>query len=148
MGNSSNGNGKQKTFKIKCFYCEKIFKVAVEHPCFINKSFCNKKECLKEHGENKRNGGERYEKYKTHFASEKERHKRKKKFMTILFVDRQKKIVFRENDEGSPIRIGEIIPEDRIPERLKNDDYVFVIEGFGMAGRINQYRRDIIRGLL
>src|SRR4030042_2396094 len=138
MRSNDNGSRKQTAFPIKCYYCREEFKVAADHPSFINKAFCNKRECVEKHFEDKKNGRKRLEKYKAHVISEKEKHKKKKKFMVVFFVDEEKKVVFRENGGGPPIRVGEIIPEERIPERLKDNDYVFVIKGFGLPGRINQ----------
>jgi len=147
--NGDNGSGRgMHAFVIICFYCGKKFKLVAEHPCFITKVFCNKKGCIRKHAEDKKNGGKRFEEYKAHLIETKNKYKKRKKFMVVFFVDEEKKVVFKENGEELPIRIGEIIPDESIPENMKSDDYVFVKEGLGLPGRINQYRRDVIRGLL
>jgi hypothetical protein len=56
----------RKIFKIRCFYCKKIFVYIADFTCYIKRAYCEK--CKKEHLVNKFKRGVKYNQYKEYLA--------------------------------------------------------------------------------
>lgn len=117
----------RKNFKIRCFYCKKLFVYTVDFACYIKRAYCEK--CKKKHIVNKFKKGAEYSQYKEYLAGVRNQLGEGKGETPKIVLARRGAELFRGD-----INLGKIVSEDRL----------FVSVQKFIGGTASFYRKEFI----